>query len=124
MAFILAYFSFYRHTEGYFCYMYIVSLMVCAVFSGMLNPLVLQYNLLILLDQQICPNINMHCIKSKFYLFSIAIKSTHILVGMQYTYINLDTNNTIYIFYGSIEIWFTSNKIIQLNGTIEKNYKW
>ena len=63
----------------------------------------------------------MHCIKSKFYLFSIAIKSTHILVGMQYTYINLDMNNTIYIFYGSIEIWFTSNKIIQLNGTIEKN---
>ena len=64
----------------------------------------------------------MHCIKSKFYLFSIAIKSTHILVGMLYTYINLDTNNTIYmyIFYGSIEIWFTSNKIIQLNGTIEK----
>ena len=80
--------------------------MACAVFSG------------ILLDQRICPNINMHCIKSEFYLFSIAIKATHILVGMQYTYINLNTNNTIYIFYGSIEIWFTSNKIIQLNGAI------
>ena len=60
-------------------------------------------------------NQNIDCINSKFYLFNITIKRTHILVGMQYTLNNLYTNGTLNILNGSLEIWFTNNTRIQLN---------
>ena len=60
-------------------------------------------------------NQNIDFINSKFYLFSIAIKRTHILVGMQYTLNDLYTNGTLNILNGSLEIWFTNSTRIQLN---------
>ena len=60
-------------------------------------------------------NQNTDCINSKFYLFSIAIKMTHILVVMQYTLNKLYTNGTLNILNGSFEIWFINNTRIQLN---------
>ena len=49
-------------------------------------------------------NQNIDCINSKFYLFSIAIKRTHILVAMQYTMNNLYTDGTLDILNGSLKI--------------------
>ena len=63
----------------------------------------------------VCNQLNIHCIEGKFYLFSIAIMRTHILVAMKYTLNNLYTNDTLDIFNGSLEIWFTNNTRNQLN---------
>ena len=95
----------------------VVGLMACVVFSCMLKLTDLT-PLTDILDVRfrlpfpshtltiVCKQLNIHCMKSKFYLFSIAITRTHILVGMQHTLNNLYTNGTLDILNGSLEIWF------------------
>ena len=113
----------------------VVSSMACAIFSHMLkvdsiNRHVSDVRFHLPFPSHtsiiVCNQLNIHCIKGKFYLFSIAITRNHILVAMQYTLNNLYTNDTLDILIGSLEIWFTNSTRIQLNLHVETkiNSNW